>query len=74
MKRTVDLRLWDDKRQQFKGGSEVSQTLNHYMNDVRGGLIAIHTHLTSNEEYYDSKIIKNIFLDNELETLCYKRV
>ena len=66
LKRTVDLRLWDDKRQQFKGGSEVSQTLNHYMNDVRGKLIAIHTHLTSNEEYYDSKIIKNIFLGNEL--------
>ena len=39
LKRTVDLRLWDDKRQQFKGGSEVSQSLNHYMNDVRGNLI-----------------------------------
>ncbi|MAW84060.1 MAG: hypothetical protein CL832_06580, partial [Crocinitomicaceae bacterium] len=66
LKRTVNLRHWDNKRQQFKGGSEVSQSLNHYMNDVRGKLIAIHTHLTSNEEYYDSKIIKNIFLGNEL--------
>ena len=66
LKRIINIKLWDDARQQFKGGSEESQSLNHYMNDVRSKLIAIHTHLTGNEEYYTAKKIKDIFLGNEL--------
>jgi site-specific recombinase XerD len=66
LRRKVDVNKWDDNIQRFKGNSEISQSLNFYIENNRYRLISIHNTLVKNEEDYDTKKIRDIFLGNHI--------
>ncbi|MEC7936812.1 MAG: Arm DNA-binding domain-containing protein, partial [Bacteroidota bacterium] len=66
LRRKVDISKWDDKAQRFKGNSEISQSLNFYIDTNRYKLISIHNNLVKEEEHYDSKKIRDVFLGKHI--------
>lgn len=62
LQRIIDPLKWDKDKQLVKGNNESSQSLNHYIEVIRYKLISIHDVLIKNDEDYNAKKVKNIFL------------
>ncbi|PCH69195.1 MAG: recombinase [Bacteroidetes bacterium] len=62
LKRSIEPKLWDTKRNKAKGSSEEARQLNDYLNSVRGQIFYHHQQMQEKGKTITAKLLKNTFL------------
>ncbi|WP_035916732.1 site-specific integrase [Flavimarina sp. Hel_I_48] len=65
LKQEVNLELWDNKRKQMKGRSQHAQTINSYIDHVKGEILSIYQDLKSEDKTITPQRIKINFLGKD---------
>jgi site-specific recombinase XerD len=65
LKQKVNVDTWDTQRQKVKGNAQTARTINHYLNEVKAGLVQSYRDLKSENRVLTPKLIKARYLNED---------